>query len=977
MAMAAAIAMFAAAPALARQSSPPAGLDPLGQPPALAAATDAAFHFERVRGGVRFQLNGVTKSVVFYSPTVVRVNANLGQSYWTAPSLVVVRQPETVAFTVRETSDAVELVGQKLRVVIDRHAGALTYYGASGRLLTREKADAPQSIDKRTIADAPTYEVENRFTLKPDEGVYGFGFTGDDEVNRRGKDLLLVQTNVGIIIPVMVSTERYGVLWDTYSQMRFKDDEQGARLWAESAPGGVDYYFMADDTMDGVVGAYRWLTGDAPMYPKQAFGLFMSKERYPTQERLVAVAKTFRKEGFPLDYIVQDWQYWGSDKDGSWSGMTWDPKRFPDPEGMTRTLHDLHLKLMVSIWPSVGNDTALAHELDEHDLRFKPLHWISKQARVYDAYSPLGREIYFKHIKSGLLDKGVDALWMDGTEVEVSSAMWNPADNVRDTKALGANAMGDFTRYLNPYSLLTTEGTYKGQRATSDRRVFTLTRSAWAGAQRTAAASWSGDIYASWKTFAQQVSGGVNVTITGNPYWTQDTGGFFVTDFPGGEKNPAWRELYARWFQYAAFNPIMRVHGTSVEREPYLFKTLDPPVYKTLLETTQLRYRLLPYTYSLSAKVTADRYTLMRALPMDFPDDPATFNISDSFMFGPSLLVHPVTRAMYNILPSIPTTTPARYLRTADNQPGLTVRYFSGENFETPRGQAVDTKIDHTWPDPPLAELPPGLTSLSHFSARWEGDLIAPDDGEYEIGLTGNDGMRMALGGAMAIDEWNRAATRTRLVRRTLKAGEKLPVRLEFSHPQGGRVFRFVWRTPSELKRDAAVISAPRDLTVRTYLPKGADWYDFWSNQRYGGGQTVARQAPLDVMPLYVRAGAIIPMGPVVQYATEHPDAPYEVRIYPGADGKFTIYEDDNETYAYEKGQSARYDLSWDDAKRTLRVGPRRGAFAGMVKQRKLTIVVLDTADMAGPSPARRTITYDGRAAVLRFRPRSRPGQIQ
>lgn len=212
---AAMVAMVVAAPALARQTPPPTGLDVLGQLPALAPATAAAFRLQRLRNGVQFQLNGVTKSVLFYSPTVVRVNANLGQSYWTAPSLVVIRQPETVAFTVRETSTEVELVGQKLRVVIDKRTGALTYHDASGRLLTREKADAPQSIDKRTISDAPTYEVENRFTLKVGEGVYGFGFTGDDEVNRRGKDLLLVQTNVGIIIPVMVSTERYGVLWDT------------------------------------------------------------------------------------------------------------------------------------------------------------------------------------------------------------------------------------------------------------------------------------------------------------------------------------------------------------------------------------------------------------------------------------------------------------------------------------------------------------------------------------------------------------------------------------------------------------------------------------------------------------------------------------------------------------------------------------------------------------------------------------------
>ncbi|MGU3317458.1 TIM-barrel domain-containing protein [Sphingomonas sp. M6A6_1c] len=963
--MAAGVAL-ASAPAVAQGGAVPTGLDPLGQMQPLVSPDPAAFHVARLRNGVQFRLNGVTKSVIFYAPDVVRVTANLGASYWTQRSLVVVRTPEAVPFTLRADAATLDLVGARMRVSIDKRTGALSYYDGTGRLLTRERAVAPQAITRRIVSDAPTYEVENRLTLKPGEGIYGFGFTGDDAVNRRNADLLLVQTNVGIIIPVMVSTERYGILWDSYSQMRFKDDAGGARLWAESAPGGVDYYVMAGDTMDGVIGAYRWLTGDAPMFPKQAFGLFMSKERYRTQDQLIDVARTFRRERFPLDYIVQDWQYWGSDKDGSWSGMTWDPKRFPDPVGMARTIHDLNLKLMVSIWPSVGDDTALAHDLDRYDLRFKPEHWISKHARIYDAYSARGREIYFSHIKSGLLDKGVDALWMDGTEVEVSSAMWNPVDNVRDTKALGRNAMGDFTRYLSPYSLLTTEGTYRGQRATSDKRVFTLTRSAWAGAQRTAAASWSGDIYASWKTFAQQIAGGVNVTITGNPYWTQDTGGFFVSDFPGGEKNPAWRELFARWFQYAAFNPIMRVHGTDVEREPYRFKTLDPAVYKTLLDTVQLRYRLLPYIYSLSAQVTADRYTLMRALPMDFPDDPAVRSIDDSFMFGSSLLVHPVTRAMYNILPSAPTTVPADALRTADGKPGLAVQYFSGENFETPRGRAIDARVDHNWPDPPLAELPPGLTGLDHFSARWEGELIAPEDGEYEIGLAGNDGMRLFLGGAPAIDAWTRSASRTRVVRRTLRRGERLGVRLDYFHPEGGRNFRFVWRTPSDLRRDAAALSAPRDLTMRTYLPKGADWYDMWSEQRYAGGATAVRAAPLDVVPVYVRAGAIVPMGPVLQYATERPDAPYEVRVYAGADGRFTLYEDDNETYAYEKGQSARYDLRWNDASHTLAIGARQGSFPGLVRRRRLDVVVIGSG-AGGATHSRRSIDYDGRAVSLTF----------
>jgi alpha-D-xyloside xylohydrolase len=219
--------------------------------------------------------------------------------------------------------------------------------------------------------------------------------------------------------------------------MIFKDDASGATLWAESAPAGVDYYFVAGDTMDGVIAGYRSLTGAAPMFPRAAFGFFMSKERYKTQDRLIEVVRSFRKEGFPIDYIVQDWQYWGSDSDGTWSGMIWDPERFPDPAALTKTLHDeLHVKLMNSIWPSVGNDTALAHELDTKGLRFEPLHWISKRARIYDAFSPEGRAIYFKHIKKGLLDVGVDALWMDGTEVEVGGARHDPAGVERDIKKL-------------------------------------------------------------------------------------------------------------------------------------------------------------------------------------------------------------------------------------------------------------------------------------------------------------------------------------------------------------------------------------------------------------------------------------------------------------------------------------------------------------------------------------------------------------
>jgi alpha-D-xyloside xylohydrolase len=921
------------------------------------------FQYQRLGEGVQFHLNGVTKTVLFYGPATVRVNAHLGKNHWTNKSIVILGRPKSFAFQIEDGKTTLRIKSAALSIEIDKTSGALSFLSADGRLYTRERATSPQAIRPVTLQNAPSYEVENSFTLKPGEGIYGFGYVNEATLNRRGQNLLLVQTNTGIIIPVMVSSEGYGILWDTYSKMRFSDGADGATLWAESAPGGVDYYFMGGGSADKVIAAYRTLTGAAPMYPKQAFGLFMSKERYKTQQRLVEVAETFRKEGFPLDYIVQDWQYWGSDKDGTWSGMIWDKERFPDPDGMIRKIHDLHLKLMISIWPSIGNDTALAKELDSYGLRFKPLHWISKKARIYDAFSAKGRQIYFKHIKHGLLDKGVDALWMDGTEVEVGTACWDASEVEADIKGLGVNAMGDFTRYLNPYTLMATQGTYDGQRATGNKRVLTLTRSAWAGAQRTAATSWSGDIFASWKTFAEQISGGLNVTITGNPYWTQDTGGFFVTTFPGGENNPAYRELFTRWFQFAVFNPLMRVHGTSIEREPYIFKTLDPTVYAALLEAVHLRYRLLPYIYSLSWQVTSSHYTLMRALPMDFPHDPKVYDINDTFMFGPACLVQPVTRAMYNLQDPPATTIPAEALRTPDGRPGLAGQYFEGENFETPKGKVIDAKLDHTWPGPPLAEAPGGLSSLNNFSARWEGQVIAPEDGTFELGLEGDDGFRLFIDGTLVVEDWSNGAPRYKGTPLTLKRGQAVAVKIEYYQATSGRSLRLAWRTPADL-RALAESRKVRDLTTQTYLPASTGWYDFWSGERLAGGQSVKRETPLNVFPFFIREGSILPLGPVVQYATEQLDAPYEVRIYAGADASFTLYEDDNETYDYEKGAYSTYTLNWSQATQSLSIGARKGRFPGMVQKRALRLVLIDGQN----PPKTRNHLYDGQKAVVSFK---------
>ena len=931
----------------------------------LALPKLGGFAFSQLQNGVQIRVNGTAKNVLFYGPDIVRVNTNLGKTHTAQPSLTVVLPLKPVPFTVKDKGNQLEVATDSLRVVVDKNSGALTFQRPDGAVLTQENYERPAEIKEVSISGAPTYEVKQNFTLAKDESLYGLGQYDKRYMDYRGQQVLMVQTNIGIVVPFLISTKRYGIMWDIYSKSIFKDDASGASFWAESAPAGVDYYFVAGQTMDGVISGYRKLTGRAPMFPRSAFGLWMSKERYKTQEQLVDVVKHFRKEGIPLDNIVQDWQYWGGDKDGSWSGMIWDKQRFPDPSALTKTLHEeLHVKLMNSIWPSVGNDTALAKELDAKGLRFEPLHWISKKARIYDAFSAEGRAIYFKHIKKGLLDVGVDALWMDGTEVEVGGACHDVRAVEADIKNLGKNAMGDFTRYLNPYSLETTKGTYEGQRATSNKRVFTLTRSSFTGQQRYAALPWSGDTTASWETFRNQISGGVNVGMAGQPYWTQDTGGFFVR-YKGGEKNSEYRELFARWHQFGAFNPIYRIHGTNVEREPYVFKDLDPEVYKSIIDANHLRYRLMPYVYSMGWLSTSEGYTMMRGMPMDFPDDLAARGIDDQFMFG-SFLVHPITKPLYRGgTPTLP-TVPAAVLSTPDGKPGLAVEYFEDRDLIKSAGTIVDAKVDYTWPGPPLAEPPVGLKSLDKFSGRWLGTITAPEDGEYEIGVEGDDGVRLWLDGKLIADDWGIHPMRFKGAKMTLQKDQKISMKIEYFQSGLDRGLRLAWKTPSQTAGGAPMVNNG----IETYLPTGSDWYDFWTNERISGGQKVSKACPLDILPLYVRAGSIVPMSPVMNYATEKPGAPYEIRVYPGANAKFVVYEDDNETYNYEKGQRATVELVWNDAAKTLTIGGRKGTFPGMVAKRELRVILAAPGQAQGEEEVKaggQVIDYIGKPATVKF----------
>jgi alpha-D-xyloside xylohydrolase len=315
-------------------------------------------------------------------------------------------------------------------------------------------------------------------------------------------------------------------------------------------------------------------------------------------------------------------------------------------------------------------------------------------------------------------------------------------------------------------------------------------------------------------------------------------------------------------------------------------------------------------------------------------------------------------------LPAV--TIPCEVLQTPDGKPDIAVEYFQGTNFEKFASRTVDAKVDYTWPGPPLTDWPAGLKGGDNFSGRWQGTITAPEDGEYEIGVEGDDGFRLWLNDKLVVEDWRSRARTYKGAKVILSKGEKVAVKIEYYQDKFDRALRLAWKKPSQL---AAEKSKVADKTVETYLPAGADWYDFWTNDRLTGGRTVSRDCPLDILLLYVRAGSIVPFGPSVQHATEQLGAPYEIRIYPGANANFTVYEDDNETYAYERGQRATYELSWNDAARTLSIAARSGSFPGMAAERKLNIVLADPGKNAGlaKSVAEKTVLYSGKPLEVKF----------
>ncbi len=411
----------------------------------------------------------------------------------------------------------------------------------------------------------------------------------------------------------------------------------------------IDYYFIYGNNHDQIIKGYRKITGHVPMMPKWAMGLWQCRERYKSQNELLSIVKEFRKRKIPLDNIVQDWFYWEEDK---WGDHEFDSSRFPDPAGMVRTLHDsLNTKIMISVWPKFYVGTKNYQQFKEkgwlymRNVEVGQKDWVGPGyvSTFYDPYSTGARALYWKQIKEKLFKYGIDAWWLDATEPDLQSNLSRQETRLR----IGPTAMGTAARYLNTYSLMNSKAVYEGQRETSpDQRVFILTRSAFAGQQRYAAATWSGDIAARWYDLKSQVPAGLNFSLSGIPYWTTDIGGFAVEaryQNPNNSDLEEWRELNTRWFQFGTFCPLLRVHGQFPYREMFNIAPNNHPAYQTMLAYDKLRYRLMPYIYSLTGLVTHDDYTIMRALVMDFPYDQKVLSIGDQFMFGPALLINPVT----------------------------------------------------------------------------------------------------------------------------------------------------------------------------------------------------------------------------------------------------------------------------------------------------------------------------------------------
>lgn len=929
---------------------------------------------------------------------IIRVQATAEQSFRNKQSLIIVPQNSKAQYKVEEQGDDLIITTAAMRAVLNEATGQITFYDLKDQVLLKEVAQGGKTFKPFTVPDreigvdiAKVPEAQKHgwswralFDSPDNEAFYGLGQHQSEELNMKGKNEDLFQYNTKVSVPFVISNKNYGILWDSYSYCRWgnpgdylqlnrafklydKDGKEGQltgtyvakngqkivrgedsiyfeyampetseicnktdkggiqnlpkgfalngskvvyegyveaptnsfyqfilyyagymkiyidgklvvperwrtawnpnsykfetaiqkgkktpiriewqpdgdvsycglrvaaprseaeknqlSIWSEMSP-DMDYYFIAGKNMDEVISGYRTLTGKAPVYPKWVLGFWQSRERYQSSKDIEENMKKFRDLKIPVDNIVQDWNYWKLD---SWGSHEFESARYPNPQAMLDSVHALHGRFMISVWPKFYDTVKNYKELDAkgwmyHQAIKDDIHdWLGFRGSFYDAYDAGARKMFWRQMDENLYTKykfGIDAWWMDASEPNVRDCtpMWY-------RKALsGPTALGTATEYFNAYSIVNADAIYNGQRSVNpNQRVFLLTRSGFAGEQRYSTATWSGDIATRWEDMRAQMTAGLNYSMAGFPFWGMDQGGFCVEnryvaaqqEFDKTGKENAdlkeWRELQARWNQFGCFVPLYRAHGQWPLREVWNIAPADHPAYKTIVAYDKLRYRLMPYLYSMAGMVHLKDYTMMRGLVMDFNGDEKVLDIKDQWMFGSALMACPV--------------------------------------------------------------------------------------GEYQ------------------------------------------------------------------------------KYSREVYLPKQKGWYDFYTGTYHAGGQTIVADAPYDKIPVFIPEGAILPIGPEMQWSDEKKPELIDLYVYAGKDGSYTLYEDEGTNYNYEKGKYAVIDFKYDDARKQVTIGARKGSFDGMLQKRRFNIILVDQKKQQGvnlaKSPKGKVVKYSGQAMTVKLK---------
>lgn len=929
---------------------------------------------------------------------IIRVQATAEQSFRSKQSLIIVPQNSKAQYKVEEQGDDLIITTAAMRAVLNEATGQITFYDLKDQVLLKEVAQGGKTFKPFTVPDreigvdiAKVPEAQKHgwswralFDSPDNEAFYGLGQHQSEELNMKGKNEDLFQYNTKVSVPFVISNKNYGILWDSYSYSRWgnpddylqlnrafklydKDGKEGQltgtyvdkngqkivrgedsiyfeyampetseicnqtdkggiqnlpkgfalngskvvyegyveaptssfyqfilyyagymkiyidgklvvperwrtawnpnsykfetaiqkgkkipiriewqpdgdvsycglrvaaprseaeknqlSIWSEMAP-DMDYYFIAGKNMDEVISGYRTLTGKAPVYPKWVLGFWQSRERYQSSKDIEENMKKFRDLKIPVDNIVQDWNYWKLD---SWGSHEFEAARYLNPQAMLDSVHALHGRFMISVWPKFYDTVKNYKELDAkgwmyHQAIKDDIHdWLGFRGSFYDAYDAGARKMFWRQMDENLYTKykfGIDAWWMDASEPNVRDCtpMWY-------RKALsGPTALGTATEYFNAYSIVNADAIYNGQRSVNpNQRVFLLTRSGFAGEQRYSTATWSGDIATRWEDMRAQMTAGLNYSMAGLPFWGMDQGGFCVEnryvaaqqEFDKTGKENAdlkeWRELQARWNQFGCFVPLYRAHGQWPLREVWNIAPADHPAYKTIVAYDKLRYRLMPYLYSMAGMVHLKDYTMMRGLVMDFNGDEKVLDIKDQWMFGSALMACPV--------------------------------------------------------------------------------------GEYQ------------------------------------------------------------------------------KYSREVYLPKQKGWYDFYTGAYHAGGQTIVADAPYDKIPVFIPEGAILPIGPEMQWSDEKKPELIDLYVYAGKDGSYTLYEDEGTNYNYEKGKYAVIDFKYDDARKQVTIGARKGSFDGMLQKRRFNIILVDQKKQQGvnlaKSPKGKVVKYAGQAITVKLK---------